>query len=220
MEITQQSNAFASSNAQATTSGGALSADFDTFLTLLTAQLENQDPLEPVDSTEYVAQLATFSSVEQQVTTNDLLRGLGAQLGLTNMADMAGWVGMEARVAGPAYFDGTPITIAPNPVAIADTVNLIVRDENGNEVQRRAIPASTDEIEWAGVANDGSPLPVGTYQFEIESSRNGEVLQTDIAEVYSTITEARGENGGTVLILDGGVRAVPADVTGLRGGSL
>lgn len=62
----------------------ALSSDFETFLKMLTVQMQNQDPLNPIDSTEYAMQLATFSSVEQQVLTNDLLRqmmgGQGAQL--------------------------------------------------------------------------------------------------------------------------------------------
>ena len=57
------------------------SSDFTTFLKLLTAQLRNQDPLKPLDSTEFVAQLATFSSVEQQVKTNDTLATIQQLLG-------------------------------------------------------------------------------------------------------------------------------------------
>ncbi|MEM1422077.1 MAG: flagellar hook capping FlgD N-terminal domain-containing protein, partial [Pseudomonadota bacterium] len=53
--------------------GDSITSDFDMFLQLLTAQLENQDPLDPADPTEFVAQLATFSSVEQQISTNDKL---------------------------------------------------------------------------------------------------------------------------------------------------
>ena len=71
-----------------------LSSDFETFLKMLTVQMENQDPLNPVESTEFATQLATFSGVEQQVQTNDLLKSLGAQLGAMNVSQLSGWVGM------------------------------------------------------------------------------------------------------------------------------
>lgn len=54
-------------------SRNALSSDFETFLKMLTTQMENQDPLNPVDSAEFAMQLATFSGVEQQIRTNDIL---------------------------------------------------------------------------------------------------------------------------------------------------
>ena len=57
-----------------------ISSDFNTFLKMLTTQLKNQDPLNPMDNSEYAVQLATFSGVEQQVKTNTLLESLGAQL--------------------------------------------------------------------------------------------------------------------------------------------
>ncbi|MDJ0822736.1 MAG: flagellar hook capping FlgD N-terminal domain-containing protein, partial [Paracoccaceae bacterium] len=79
-------------------SGTTLSSDFETFLKMLTAQMQNQDPLNPVDSTDYATQLATFSSVEQQVLTNDLLRDLGASMGGNLMSELGNWVGMEALV--------------------------------------------------------------------------------------------------------------------------
>ena len=95
--------------------------------------MQNQDPLNPVDSSDYAVQLATFSGVEQQVLTNDLLRGLAAQNGTAGLAQMANWVGMEARAVGPAYFDGAPITIAPDPANFATSAQLVVKDANGAE---------------------------------------------------------------------------------------
>ena len=96
--------------------------------------MENQDPLNPTDSSEYAQQLATFSGVEEAVLTNDLLTALMVQMNTTGMAQLADWVGKEARAAAPAYFDGSPITLAPNPAVIADKVELVVYDEDGNEV--------------------------------------------------------------------------------------
>lgn len=85
------------------------------FLKMLTAQMKNQT-LNPIDPTDYATQLATFSGVEQQVKTNDLLATLQSTMSLTGMAQMAvSWVGMEARSTAKVAFDGKPITIYPTP---------------------------------------------------------------------------------------------------------
>lgn len=211
--INGSSAGLASSTAGANTK---ISSDFETFLRMLTVQMENQDPLNPVDSSDYAVQLATFSSVEQQVLTNDLLRALGGQIGTTGMAQMAAWVGKEARAPVAAYFDGDPITIAPNPAAIADRVDLVVYDSNGMEVQRKSIPTSADPIQWNGNDDNGDPLPDGKYTFRIESFSNGEQLLDEVADVYSRVTEVRSEGGETILILSGGVGVLASAVSALR----
>ena len=78
-----------------------ISSDFDTFLKMLTTQIKNQDPTNPMDSADFAVQLATFSGVEQQVRTNDLLGDLGAQFGVMGMSQLGAWVGQEARAPGP-----------------------------------------------------------------------------------------------------------------------
>ena len=72
--------------------GTNISSDFDTFLRMLTVQVQNQDPLNPVDATDYATQLATFSGVEQQVLTNDLLTGLQDLLGGGSLQQMGGFM--------------------------------------------------------------------------------------------------------------------------------
>jgi len=219
MNISPTSLANASHGGSATASAQAspvLSSDFETFLQMLTAQAKYQDPLEPIDSSQYAAQLAQFSMVEQQVMSNDLLSALTAQLGSGNMAQMANWIGMEARTTAPVQFDGSPITVNPNPVAVSDEVFLVVYDSGGTEVQRTSIPVSADPIEWAGVADDGTPFDAGLYSFEVESRANGELLLTDAAETYARITEARTQGGETVLILEGGSAVLASSVSGLR----
>ena len=194
--------------------------DYQMFLKMLTAQATNQDPLNPIDSSDYATQLATFSGVEQQVRTNDLLTALAAQLGTSGMAEMAAWVGKEARAPVAAHFTGTPITIAPNPAAAADRVELVVKDSAGVEVQRTAIPVSANTMEWAGVTTDGAPLPNGNYTFTVESSVGGTVILTEPADVYSTIQEVRSAGGQTILILAGGVAVSSSQVSALRDPSL
>ena len=95
----QQSNA---AEAEAT-----ITADFESFLQLLTAQMRNQDPLSPIDSTQFVEQLASFSAVEQQVQTNSLLEGLVGSLTESDLSDASQWVGRVVETASPSsYFAG------------------------------------------------------------------------------------------------------------------
>jgi flagellar basal-body rod modification protein FlgD len=194
----------------------ALTSDFDTFLKMLTAQARYQDPLEPIDSSEYAAQLAQFSMVEQQIRTNDSLADLSALMGLANMASMSGWVGMDVRAEVPAHFDGFPITVSPNPAAIADEAFLVVHDDTGAEVQRLPIPIAADPIQWAGVDDDGTPFPTGSYSFTVESHAEGKVIHSGPAEVYGRVVEAQLRSGETVLILPGGQAINSRFVTALR----
>ena len=203
----------------ATSPRGALTSDFNTFLRMLTAQMQNQDPFDPIDSADYAAQLATFSGVEQQVKANELLGAISGQLTLSGLSDMAGSVGQQVRAPMPGWFDGSPITLSPNPLAMADEVELVVRDAQGNEVDRQRVPVSSEPIEWAGVGADGTPLPRGFYSFEVVSKSGGEVLSTDQAEIYATVTEVRAVDGKSVLVTEGGGTVAADVVTALRRGS-
>jgi len=216
MEINQTTTTASSFAPQTETSEAVISSDFETFLKMLTVQMENQDPLNPTDSSEYAQQLATFSGVEQAVLTNELLSSLMVQMSTTGMAQMADWVGKEARAAVPGHFDGSPITISPNPASVADKVELVVFDADGNEVQRSEIPKSTDPIEWAGTDTNGTPFPSGLYQFQVVSSSNGEVVLAETADIYTRVQEVQSENGNSILVLKGGVSVLASDVSALR----
>lgn len=199
-----------------TTAGTALNSDFETFLKMLTVQMQNQDPLNPVDSSDYAVQLATFSSVEQQVLSNDLLRALNTQMGTMGMSQLAGWVGMEARAPAPAYFDGFPVHVATDPATGADAANLVVRNEDGDIVQRIAIPTSPETVQWEGFDATDQLFPSGNYTFEVESLLLGEVINTNTAETYSRITEARMDGGQTLLMLSGGGIIAASQISALR----
>lgn len=196
--------------------GNALTSDFDAFLKMLTAQARYQDPLEPIDSTEYAAQLAQFSMVEQQVQSNQALANLSAQLGVANMASLSGWVGMEARAAAPVAFDGAPVTLSTAPHPLADSAFLVAYDSAGNEVQRNAISLTSEVVEWAGVGDDGTPMPAGAYVLMVESHAEGGVIGNEQAQIYGRIVEAQTRQGQTVLILEGGQAIAATAVSALR----
>lgn len=206
-----------SSTAASNTSSTAINSDFDTFLKMLTAQMQNQDPLEPTDSTEFTAQLAQFSAVEQQVQTNEMLATLNAQVAALGSSGLASWIGMEARVAGLANFDGeTPVEVYPMANTAADEAYLIVKDENGNEIDRVKIDPKAETVEWDGLDENGEPFPEGNYVFQTESKADGVVLDTVLAESYTLVKEAQASTGGMVLIGEGGAKYLSADIVGIR----
>jgi flagellar basal-body rod modification protein FlgD len=194
----------------------AISSDFETFLKMLSTQLQNQDPLNPVESADYAVQLATFSSVEQQVLTNDHLKDLAERIQVSGMSDLAGWVGMEAQSLSASYFDGDPVTVLPDPPSAADRAVMVVRNASGDVVFRDDLPLTNVPYQWSGDTATGATAPIGTYSFEVESSANGEILSTDPAPTYARVIEARRTDTDTILVLEGGARVSASDVTGLR----
>ena len=196
-----------------------LSSDFETFIKMLTTQAKYQDPLEPLDSSEYAAQLAQFSMVEQQVLSNDLLTALTTQLGSGTMGQMAGWIGMEGRTTAPVLFDSAPITVLPEPPIGAQEMELVVYDAQGREVDRGVLPVSGDPVLWAGVQENGTPLPTGLYSFEIEATGTGGVALTATqASTYARIIEVQNIGAEAQVIFAGGGEAPAASITALREG--
>ena len=208
--------AFASSASSEEPSSQVITSDFETFLLMLTTQLENQDPLNPIESQDFAVQLATFSGVEQQVLTNDLLENLTGALGASDLAQLAGWVGMEARVNAPVAFDGQPIDIAVEPDPGSDRAELIIRDVLGNEVSREGVPLNAGVYAWVGRDSGGEPLESGTYTLELASINQGEITGVEAVQHYARVSEARQGRNGVELVIAGGA-VVPSDgVTALR----
>ncbi|MBW6505402.1 MAG: flagellar hook assembly protein FlgD [Rhodobacteraceae bacterium] len=217
--VTGLTSATPTATGQASKSAAMISSDFQTFLLMLTTQMQNQDPLNPIESSDYAVQLATFSGVEQQVKSNQLLESLSAQMGLLGMAQFASWVGMEARAAAPVLYDGaTPVTLSPNPPQGASRAVLVTVNALGQEADRRDVAVSSDLITWAGSTSTGAAFMPGQYSFYLESfDANGIMLGNDVVETYSTITEARGGGGGgTTLVLAGGATVGTDAVSALR----
>ena len=196
-----------------------INSDFQTFLRMLTTQMQNQDPLNPMDSSDLATQLATFSGVEQQVRTNELLATLQQGLGQNTIGQMADWIGMDARAEMPMAFQGEPLTLFAPARSLADRMELIVTDAAGTELQRVAIPAGDTPFEWAGVTTDGSPLPAAVYGFEVEYFAEDVSLGTQSAQGYARINEAQILNGEVWLSMPGGVQLRSDLVQAMRSGA-
>jgi flagellar basal-body rod modification protein FlgD len=216
MDVTSATSLATTSATATGTTTSKITSDFDTFLRMLTVQMQNQDPLNPIDSADYAVQLATFSGVEQQVRTNQLLADMQGRFSQLGMAEMASWIGKEARSPAPVRYDGTPVTLSPNPAVGANRAVLAVMDAQGNLVSREEIPVSAEPYQWLGAGIDGNPLPPGTYSIALESLNGETVIATTPVEHYARVIEARGGTSGTTLMLEGGVEVLATDVTALR----
>jgi len=194
----------------------ALSADFETFLRMLTTQMQNQDPLNPVESADFAVQLATFSSVEQQVQTNDLLTGLGAQMATLGMGQFPGWIGLEAEARAPVRFAGDPVAVEAVVDPRADAAELVVTDGQGTEVARAALPAESGPLLWAGRDAQGRALPEGRYTLAVRSLAGGETIASHEAHMRARVAETRLDGGAVRLVLDNGQSVAPSEVVGLR----
>ena len=197
-------------------SAAALSSDFETFLKMLTVQMENQDPLNPVDSADYAVQLATFSSVEQQVLTNDLLTSLSASMSGGGIGTLGQWVGMEVRAGNTAHFAGDEIELVAPETANADQRIMVVRDEFGGLATRINVPVSGSELSWVGALADGTVAKHGNYKFSVETYENGVLLETQDVKSYGRVREAIIANGETSLVLEGDIVVKPSEVSALR----
>lgn len=201
-------------NAESKTAAFA-SSDFETFLKMLTTQIKNQDPLNPMEGTEFAVQLATFSGVEQQVMTNQLLGQLLQGSG-SGLDQLSGWIGREVRTSAPVWFDQSPLTLDIRPELAADDAILVALDARGNELSRQRIGAGSGEIDWLGRDAQGGLLPAGAYQFRVESLKDSEVIGTSEAEAYTRVTGAEIVGNVPRLILSGGAIADVSEVSALR----
>ena len=218
METNTVSQPFTSNAANTATNGQTAeeaTSDYDTFINMLTVQLQNQDPLNPTEATDFAVQLATFSTVEQLVLTNDLLTDLASQVGTLGASQISSWLGMEARVEIPVRFQGDPVKLTLRTEESADAAQLIVRNNQGDEIQRLDVSPEGGEFVWTGTDSFGNPLPEGTYTISTESFAEGEMIAARPVEVHERIIEMRTYDGEPKLILASGEEVNSEQVLGL-----
>lgn len=213
---TPQTTAAAPATEDDATTGSALTTDFETFLRLLTTQLQNQDPLNPLDSTEFVAQLANFSAVEQQVNTNTKLDGLIDAVSANNASLLGQWVGTDVRSVAATEFDGTPIDVFYQIPAQATHAELVVTNDQGLEVARLPVPRNSEDAIWDGLDGTGQIMPLGSYGFRLESYEDTVSLGQIPAETFSPVNEARLEGNAIVLVFADGTQLGQSEVKAVR----
>ncbi|MEO0410680.1 MAG: flagellar hook capping FlgD N-terminal domain-containing protein [Pseudomonadota bacterium] len=195
-----------------------LTDDFDQFLTLLTTQLQNQDPLEPMDSSEFTNQLVQFTSVEQQIATNTNLESLIATMSLQSDGALLGYLGKEVVAQTPLvsmsdgaakwYYDlATP----------AEATTLSIRDSSGQLVAQTegSTDAGIHELQWDGKDLSGNQLPDGVYTLEIEAV-TADGLGIGTTSYTKGIATELDQAGPNTRITVGGVSLPPESILSVR----
>lgn len=202
----------ASTTTQSTTDRTRLSDNYDTFLVLLTAQLQNQDPLAPMDSTQFTQQLVQYSQVEQQIRTNEQLSSLVLQYQAASAGAALSYLGKDAIIeADETYLAGGAANWAYNLPSTAETLTIQVRDASGRLVYRdETQPRTAGEhlFSWNGTKTDGSTATDGVYSITI-TARNaaGEAI-TPTINVRETIMGVDFSGATPLVITPSGTRGL------------
>jgi flagellar basal-body rod modification protein FlgD len=189
------------------------------FMRLLVTQLQNQDPLEPQKGTEFTAQLAQFSSLEQLVNVNSMLAQLASLQAAVANTQAAGFIGQEVTAAGDeiAVSEGQASGAEFRLDHAADDVKITIRDGAGSVVRvidLGGADAGTHAVEWDGLNTAGSPVPDGTYHMEIEAVSGGDQI-TALPLVRGIVDGIDFDQEGTFLLINGR-RVALGDILGVR----
>jgi len=199
--------------AATSTSSGAmqqLSGNLNTFLTLLTTQLQNQDPLSPMDSTQFTQQLVEYSQVEQQINTNSNLQSLISLQQSGSGAAAVGYLGKTVTVTnGNASLTNGSATWNYNLASPAASTTLTITNASGMAVYSGsgATTSGNNTFTWNGQDNNGNQLPDGTYALSVAAT--GASGATVSSTVSSTGTVSEINLSGTTPQLMIGSMAVP-----------
>ena len=188
----------------------------DDFLMLLVEQLKNQDPLNPMESTEFTAQLAQFSSLEQLTNMNESLQYSQLYQSSINNAQAVGFIGKTIKASGDSINvkDGMSGQIQFDLAGNAETVNIHIYDSSDNLVKTINCGALNDgeqSMAWDGTHDNGETVPDGTYTFVVSAAdAGGETIE---ASTYIT-AEVTGVTfkDGNAYLLAGDIEISMSDV--------
>ena len=191
---TSSSSSSGSSGSLSSSTGSTLAGNFQTFLTLLTTQLQNQNPLDPLDTNQFTQQLVQFAGVEQQLKTNDELSSLVSLQQTAQSTQALGFVGKTATV------DGSTTTVTNHSatwnlsVPTNSQVSISITNSTGQTVYSNnySVQAGSNQaFNWDGKGNDGTQWPDGKYTLTATAADpttgNSVAVSTQIQGVVSSV---------------------------------
>jgi flagellar basal-body rod modification protein FlgD len=215
MATTAIDNTAAAANAASTGTGSSagkatLGSNFNTFLTMLTTQLKHQDPLSPMDSTQFTNQLVQFSSVEQQINANSNLEKLIKLQQTSQTSQGISYLGQTVEVAGTdlALQDGAASLSYTLPKE-AREVKILIKDSSGSQV--RTITGDTasgrHDISWDGKDSSGTQMDDGRYSIQITATAADGSPITATSTTFGRVTKITNDaTNGSQLVMGAGTK--------------
>ncbi|BCR06631.1 basal-body rod modification protein FlgD [Desulfuromonas versatilis] len=178
------------------------------FLQLLVAQLQNQDPLNPQDPTEFTAQLAQYSSLEQLFTVNQNLEQMASGSAEMERVAALSMIGREVVTESSTFsLDGKPVELGYRLGQAAADVRLQVLNSNGQmvaDLSAEELSAGSHFLSWDGKGSDGQPLPAGQYSLTIKASDSQQQALSARSLVKGTVDGVEMGSSGSVLTTNAG----------------
>lgn len=191
--------------------------NFDSFLQILTTQLKNQNPLDPLDTNQFTQQLVQFTGVEQQLKTNEFLQAMLMANQNNAQSQAVGYIGKEITASGVKSELVNGQAKWHFSLEKAATVTVQVKDANGNVVhtQKGNVNEGETVFNWNGVGDDGKDKPDGTYSISVEARDADGKLLVPATEMTGEVTGVDYTGSEPVLIV-GGARVNLSAVLSVR----
>lgn len=203
---------------ETSTSKDTIANDFDTFLKLLTTQLQNQNPLEPLDTNQFTQQLVQFSEVEQTIKSNKNLENLIKLQAATAITNTVGYIGKTVEVAGITQpLEDNKASWPINAESDAENTSFTIKDAEGNVIfnETKATAAGASNYEWNGENNDGGIAKEGNYTLTVSATdTNGVGVNVDVAS--SGVVEGIEMQGNNIFLIVGGKEINLENITAVR----
>ncbi|PID72029.1 MAG: flagellar hook capping protein [Desulfobulbus propionicus] len=203
-EIAQQKTA-AAAQAAADLSGNTLGQQ--DFLTLLVAQMQNQDPLNPADPTEFTSQLAQYSELEQLFNLNDAMKEVALAQNNSQRITALSLMGKEILVEGNSFeSNGAPMELGYRINGTVVDASLEIRDSTGKTVAELDVDSyasGNHSLTWDGKGSDGSDLEPGTYTIIAHAVKGeNDTSSYIIPLVRSEVTGVNLEGTAPLIVTD------------------
>jgi flagellar basal-body rod modification protein FlgD len=205
---TSSGSSNSSSSSSTTSPTQQIAGNFDTFLQLLTTQLQNQDPLDPMDTTQFTQQLVEFASVEQQIDMNTNMQTLISDQQTTQATSALQLVGSTVTLSGSAATlsnaTGSPATWSLTTTSPA-TANITITSSAGTTAYTgtMALNAGTQSYSWNGQGNNGQTWPDGTYTIAINATgANGQTVSVS-TQTQGTVSGVNLSQNPITLVISG-----------------
>lgn len=194
--------------------------DKQAFLKLLVAQIQHQDPLSPMQGTEFVTQLSQFAIVEQGIAQTSRLDNVSTQLGGIANNDAVSLVGKTVTVRGKSMaFDG--ITATSSAVTLSDSATKVsadILDSDGKVVRSINLgnrAAGAMPVVWDGKTSAGDTAPKGTYTLKVNATKADGSAVSTTQDVSGVVTKIGFDKGYPELVLDNGTTTPISDLVGV-----